>query len=399
MGIPGPTDLLERPYHRLRSSRERVDRTATTARPTPQAQYEHIMTTPAPPAIGAYIDAGVIGFVFGEMWRRGVLTPRDRRWVTLACVGAADAPIPMETHTYAALNSGDVTNEEIDEFLLFFGTQMGWPKGSAMNTHILGAMAKIAEERGEEMQLPRVRAVDRPGRRRRAPRTRRGRLRSRCTACRPPAATTAFRGPRLLRLPLRRGVDPRRVPHHAATAGWSRSAAARSSGVDAETTEHLEAALRAGELTYEELQEVVMHVAVYLGWIVARRLDDLLVDAAEPHPVVISPTSGSLRPMSVLAGRPVEGGAGDAREVAGGVDQRHVGERLREVAEHAGPPPGRTPPTAGRRRCAARAAARTGARASSCAARAGRGCRPARRCRAGTPLAGGRPSTCRRPTR
>jgi len=119
-----------------------------------KAQYEHIMTTPAPPTIGAYIDADVIGFVFGEMWRRGVLTPRDRRWVTLACVGAADAPIPMETHTYAALNSGDVTNEEIDEFLLFFGTQMGWPKGSAMNTHILGAMAKIAEERGEAMQFP-----------------------------------------------------------------------------------------------------------------------------------------------------------------------------------------------------------------------------------------------------
>ena len=120
-----------------------------------KVQYEHIMTTPAPPAMGAYIDAGVIGFVFGEMWRRGALSPRDRRWITLACVGAADAPIPMETHTYAALNSGDVTNEEIDEFLLFFGTQMGWPKGSAMNTHILGAMAKIAAERGEEMQLPR----------------------------------------------------------------------------------------------------------------------------------------------------------------------------------------------------------------------------------------------------
>ena len=69
-------------------------------------------------------------------------------------MGAADAPIPMETHTYAALNSGDVTNEEIDEFLLFFGTQMGWPKGSAMNTHIMTAMAKIAEERGEELRSP-----------------------------------------------------------------------------------------------------------------------------------------------------------------------------------------------------------------------------------------------------
>jgi 4-carboxymuconolactone decarboxylase len=52
-------------------------------------------------------------------------------------------------------------------------------------------------------------------------------------------------------------------------------------GADAQTTEHLEAALRLGELSYAELQEVVVHVAVYLGWIVARRLDDLLVAAAE----------------------------------------------------------------------------------------------------------------------
>ena len=51
-------------------------------------------------------------------------------------------------------------------------------------------------------------------------------------------------------------------------------------GVDEETTEHLEAAFRNGELNFEELQEVVMHVAVYLGWIVARHLDDLLVAAA-----------------------------------------------------------------------------------------------------------------------
>ncbi len=51
-------------------------------------------------------------------------------------------------------------------------------------------------------------------------------------------------------------------------------------GVDEETAEHLEAALRSGELSFEELQEVVIHVAVYLGWIVARRLDDLLAAAA-----------------------------------------------------------------------------------------------------------------------
>ena len=58
------------------------------------AEYEHIMCAPGPAPVSAYIDGGVIGFVFAEMWRRGVLTPRDRRWITLACVGMADAPCP-----------------------------------------------------------------------------------------------------------------------------------------------------------------------------------------------------------------------------------------------------------------------------------------------------------------
>ena len=242
------------------------------------AQYEHIMTTPAPPVMGAYIDAGVVGFVFGEMWRRGVLTARDRRWVTLACVGAADAPVPMETHTYAALNSGDITVEEIDEFLLFFGTQMGWPKGSALNMHIFAALAKIAEERGEEMRLPQfvpwADPVDDD--------TRRARGEAAYVdvhGVAPPPARTAFAG--------RAALD------FLYGEVWTRDAyltrrdrrliaicCSAELGADVQTTEHREAALRSGDLSFEELQEVVVHVAVYLGWIVARRLDDLLVDAA-----------------------------------------------------------------------------------------------------------------------
>ena len=53
-----------------------------------RAEYERIMTTPSPDPSSAYIDAGVIGFVFGEMWRRGVLTARDRRLITLSCLGS-----------------------------------------------------------------------------------------------------------------------------------------------------------------------------------------------------------------------------------------------------------------------------------------------------------------------
>lgn len=37
------------------------------------------------------------------------------------------------------------------------------------------------------------------------------------------------------------------------------------------------------ELAYEELQELVFHYAVYVGWPLGRHLDDLLVKAAKRY--------------------------------------------------------------------------------------------------------------------
>ena len=240
--------------------------------------YEHINTTPSPPDMGAYINAGVIGFVFGEMWRRGVLTPRDRRWITLCCVGATDAVTPIESHVWAALNSGDISAEEFDEFVLHFATQLGWPKGSVLQMFGVKAMAQLAEQRGESMRplgfVPWADPVD--------PQTRRAR------------GQEAYRDVH--------GVDP--APAHTVFRGhayldylygeiWTRekyltrrdrriisiccSAAVRA---DAEAREHLGSALRNEELTYEELQELVEHYAVYVGWPLGRHLDDMLLDVA-----------------------------------------------------------------------------------------------------------------------
>jgi 4-carboxymuconolactone decarboxylase len=241
------------------------------------AEYEHVMCTPAPAPISAYADAGVTGFVFGEMWRRGVLTPRDRRWITLACVGMAGAALPMETHTYAALKSGEVTKEEIDEFLLFFATQVGWPRGSAMLLHIMAANAKVAEENGEAMTfasyVPWADPVSDDARRARGEAAYES-----VHGVAPPPPLTAFQGVGEL--------------DYLFGEVWSRDeyltrrdrrliaiSCCAAIGIDAETTDQLESALRSGDLTFDELQEVVLHVAVYLGWIVARRLDHLLVAA------------------------------------------------------------------------------------------------------------------------
>jgi 4-carboxymuconolactone decarboxylase len=243
-----------------------------------QAEYEHVMRSPAPSPISAYVDAGVIGFVFGEMWRRGVLTPRDRRWITLACVGMADAAVPMETHTYAALRSGEVTRDEIDEFLLFFGTQAGWPKGSAMLAHVLAALAKVADEDGEPMALPDYVPWADPV----ADDVRRARGEAAYEAVHgvaPPPPRTAFQG--VAELDYLYGEVWSRDRH--LTRRDRRLVAiscCAAVGIDAETTDQLDAALRSGDLTFAELQEVVVHVAAYLGWIVARRLDHLLVASA-----------------------------------------------------------------------------------------------------------------------
>lgn len=242
-------------------------------------EYEHIMTSGSPEPTGAYIESGVIGFVFGEMWRRGVLTPRDRRMITLTCVGAAGAAIPIETHVWAALNSGDLSFEEFDEFVLHFATQLGWPKASALNLQGMLSMFKLVEERGVdlapldfELWLDPTADHDRRARGEAAYREVHG-------AAIDPGEDTAFRGRAYLDYLY--GEIWTRDKHLTRRDRRIISiCSAASVGVDDETTEHLRAALTLEELTYPELQELVVHYAVYLGWNLGAHLDRLLVAAA-----------------------------------------------------------------------------------------------------------------------
>lgn len=89
-------------------------------------------------------------FLFGEVWSRPGLSRRDRRWVTLTCVAAADAPGPIDQQVYAALNSGDIELGEMLEFVLHFAVYCGWPKASHLEMVIGQQWARIAKERGQE---------------------------------------------------------------------------------------------------------------------------------------------------------------------------------------------------------------------------------------------------------
>ena len=45
---------------------------------------------------------------------------RERRFLTVACVGVDEAPIPILSHVGSALESGDITRPEMDELIRTF---------------------------------------------------------------------------------------------------------------------------------------------------------------------------------------------------------------------------------------------------------------------------------------
>ncbi|MFC3173658.1 carboxymuconolactone decarboxylase family protein [Novosphingobium bradum] len=122
--------------------------------------YEFVMRTPPPPPATTFLANGILDFVFSEMWSRPGLDMRARRWVTLACVCAADTVQPIESHIYAALKSGDVTLDEINEFALHFAVYLGWPKTSIIQSTIGRMWAQVQAEGGPEPRDPPARQLD-----------------------------------------------------------------------------------------------------------------------------------------------------------------------------------------------------------------------------------------------
>jgi 4-carboxymuconolactone decarboxylase len=113
---------------------------------TGHRRYREVMVSEPPPPLTPFLDHGVVDSVFGELWDRPGLSRRDRRWVTLACVGAAAVDEPIQQHVYAALASGDITREEFQEFVLHFAYYAGWPRASALEMAYYRAVQRIDDE-------------------------------------------------------------------------------------------------------------------------------------------------------------------------------------------------------------------------------------------------------------
>ena len=103
------------------------------------------MTFPPPPPVTPYFEAGILNFVFGEMWMRPGLDQRARRWVTMVGVADSASSTPIRTHTYAALASGNATLAEMQEFVLQYALHGGWPKASVMQAVVFEMGKRVAE--------------------------------------------------------------------------------------------------------------------------------------------------------------------------------------------------------------------------------------------------------------
>ncbi len=107
--------------------------------------FDSVMIFPPPPPVTPYFEGGILNFVFGEMWMRPGLDQRSRRWITLVGVADSSARIPIRTHTYAAMRSGNASMEEVQEFVLQYAIHGGWPKASVIQGAVF-EMGKLVAE-------------------------------------------------------------------------------------------------------------------------------------------------------------------------------------------------------------------------------------------------------------
>jgi 4-carboxymuconolactone decarboxylase len=95
--------------------------------------FEEVNHMALPLADTPYLHSGVVTFVFGHVWERPGLTRRERRLITVACVGASEALIPIVTHVTAALASGDIPYGEMQELILQFAVDCGFARAQVLS--------------------------------------------------------------------------------------------------------------------------------------------------------------------------------------------------------------------------------------------------------------------------
>lgn len=91
------------------------------------------------PALAEYTDK----VLFGDVWKRPGLSPRDRSLITVACLVALYRTNELSFHVKKALENG-ITREELIEVITHLAFYSGWPTANTA----LPIAQRVFEETG-----------------------------------------------------------------------------------------------------------------------------------------------------------------------------------------------------------------------------------------------------------
>ena len=93
------------------------------------AKFEEVMGFSPPEVDDLFLNV-TLDHLFPNVWARGGLSRRERRLITLTAITCLGHEPTLKIHLGAAMRSGDLSDEDIDELILHLAHYAGWPAAS-----------------------------------------------------------------------------------------------------------------------------------------------------------------------------------------------------------------------------------------------------------------------------
>jgi len=84
--------------------------------------------------------------VFSGVWDRPGLTRKERRWISLTLAASSGQRTGYMAHLRGALESGDISESELWEWLVHYAHYAGWPASA----NVWGDLRALLDERKAE---------------------------------------------------------------------------------------------------------------------------------------------------------------------------------------------------------------------------------------------------------
>jgi alkylhydroperoxidase/carboxymuconolactone decarboxylase family protein YurZ len=118
-----------------------------------RAMWREVMQAEPPPVTDPYTEV-TTDHLMGQIWTRPGLARRDRRLVTLTIAAVTGQGGPLRNHLRASLESGDLSIEELHEWVVHLAHYGGWPAGTAAHA-ALGEISANSRSAGARRKSPR----------------------------------------------------------------------------------------------------------------------------------------------------------------------------------------------------------------------------------------------------